>query len=82
MTDRDGAGKIFAAEPARNAKPVSLGEDARLYGQSLIFRQGRYLVRIVAYDGSPEAQPGNSRTWARGGEASRKVSRAEFLTGC
>jgi hypothetical protein len=57
MTDSEGAGKIFEAEPARNAKPVSLGDGARLYGQSLIFRQGHHLVRIVAYDASPEAQP-------------------------
>ena len=57
MTSGDGAGKIFASEPARNAKPVSLGDGARLYGQSLIFRKARYLVRIVAYEGSPEVQP-------------------------
>ena len=37
--------------------PVTLGDDARLYGQSLVFRKGRYLTRIVAYDESPEVQP-------------------------
>ena len=58
MTSGDGAGKIFDSEPARNAKAVSLGDSARLYGQSLIFHQARYLVRIVAYEGSPEVQQG------------------------
>jgi hypothetical protein len=58
MTNGDGAGKIFDSEPARNAKPVSLGDSARLSGQSLIFHKGRYLIRIVAYEGSPEVQQG------------------------
>jgi hypothetical protein len=58
MTSGEGAGKIFDSEPARNAKPVSLGDSARLSGQSLIFHKGRYLVRIVAYEGSPEVQQG------------------------
>ena len=56
MTSGEGAGKIFESEPARNAKPVSLGDSARLYGQSLIFRKGSSLVRIVAYEESPEVQ--------------------------
>jgi hypothetical protein len=58
MTSGDGAGKIFNSEPTRNAKPASLGDGARLYGQSLTFHKGRYLVRIVAYDESPEVQQG------------------------
>jgi Family of unknown function (DUF6599) len=57
MTSAEGAGKIFESEPQRNAKPVTLGDDARLYGQSLVFRKGRYLTRIVAYNESPEVQP-------------------------
>jgi hypothetical protein len=58
MTSGEGASKILESEPARNAKPVPLGDGARLYGQSLIFRKGRYLARIVAYDESPEVQQG------------------------
>jgi hypothetical protein len=58
MTDGEGSRKIFESEPERNAKPVPLGDGARLYGQSLIFRKGRYLARIVAYDESPEVQQG------------------------
>ena len=65
--------KIFESEPARNAKPVSLGDSARLYGQSLIFHKGRYLVRIVAYDESPEVQQGILELRTRTGGASRKV---------
>ena len=57
MTSAEGAGKIFESEPQRNATPVKLGDDARLYGQSLVFRKGRYLTRIVAYNESPEVQP-------------------------
>jgi hypothetical protein len=58
MANRDGAAKIFESEPARNAKPVSLGDNARLYSQSLLLQKGRYLVRIMAYDESPEIQQG------------------------
>jgi hypothetical protein len=58
MRDADGARKLFASEPARNAQPVSLGERARLYRQSLLFQSGRYLVRIVAYDELPKGSAG------------------------
>jgi hypothetical protein len=33
-----------------------LGDAGRLYGQSVVFRKGPYLVRITAY----EAEPGES----------------------
>jgi len=56
MTSGEGATKIFESEPERNAKPVPIGDAARLYGQSLIFRKGRYLARIVAFDESPGLQ--------------------------
>jgi hypothetical protein len=54
MANSDGAAKIFDSEPAGDAKPVQLGDAARLYGQSLIFRKGPELVRIVAYQESAE----------------------------
>jgi hypothetical protein len=54
MQNAGSAEKIFDSEPAADAKPVPLGDAARLYGQSLIFRKGASLVRIVAYEGSPE----------------------------
>jgi len=54
MANAEGAAKIFEAEPAADAKPIQLGDGARLYGQSLIFRKGPNLVRIVTYEESPE----------------------------
>ena len=54
MENPEGAAKIFDAEPAGDAKIVQLGDGARLYAQSLIFRKGPDLVRIVAYEGSAE----------------------------
>ena len=54
MENPEGAAKILDSEPAGDAKPVQLGDGARLYGQSLIFRKGPELVRIVAYEGSAD----------------------------
>jgi len=54
MANAEGAAKIFDSEPAGDAKPVQLGDGARLYGQSLVFRKGPSLVRIVAYEASAE----------------------------
>jgi uncharacterized protein DUF6599 len=56
MGNAEGARKVFESEPAGDAKPVQLGDDARLYGQSLVFRKGAFLVRIVAYEESAETQ--------------------------
>jgi len=54
MANAEGAAKVFAAEPAIGAKQVPLGDAARLYSQDLVFRKGPYLVRIVAFEESPE----------------------------
>ena len=54
LVNPEGAAKILDSEPAGDAKTVQLGDAARLYGQSLIFRKGPVLVRIVAYEGSAE----------------------------
>jgi hypothetical protein len=54
MSNSAGAKSIFESEPPMNAQTPSLGDAARLYSQSLIFRKGRYLVRMVAYQDSPE----------------------------
>lgn len=54
MRDARGAEEILDNEPTLDAKPLPLGDSARLYNQSLIFRKGRYLVRIVAYEESSE----------------------------
>ena len=54
MGDVEGATKVFGSEPASDAKQVELGDGARLYSQSLVFREGPYLVRIVAFQESAE----------------------------
>lgn len=54
MEGAEGAKKIFESEPIGDARSVQLGDGARLYNQSLIFRKGSYLVRIVAYQESAE----------------------------
>jgi hypothetical protein len=55
MSNADGAAQIFNSELAGDAKSVQVGDAARLFTQSLVFRQGRYLVRLVAYQESPDA---------------------------
>jgi len=57
MENAAGAEKIFASEPAANADAPRLGDSARLYSQSLVFRKEPYLVRITAYEDSPETKP-------------------------
>ena len=41
------------ADPATNSQSAQLGDEARVYGQSVVFRQGQVLVRIVAYESGP-----------------------------
>ena len=57
MGDAAGAEKIFNSEPAANAAFAGLGDSARLSSQSLVFREGPYLVRITAYEDSMETKP-------------------------
>ncbi len=54
MKNAEGAATIFRAEPAVDVKPIQLGDSARLSSQSLVFRKGRFLVRIVAFEDSAE----------------------------
>jgi hypothetical protein len=54
MTNANAARTIFETGPAGDAKAVQLGDAARTYSQSLIFRKGPFLVRIVAYQETPE----------------------------
>lgn len=56
MGSAEGAEKIFKSEPAIGVNPIQLGDGARLSSQSLVFRKGAYLVRIVAYQESAETQ--------------------------
>jgi len=56
MGNVEGAEKVFKPELVVDVKPIQLGDDARLSSQSLVFRKGAYLVRIVAYEESAETQ--------------------------
>ena len=54
MKTADGAKTIFDADPpTADSKSVQLGDAARLYGQSVVFRKGPYLVRITAFEAAP-----------------------------
>jgi Family of unknown function (DUF6599) len=53
MSSPAGAKTIFDSEPSLGASTPQVGDAARLYEQSLVFRQGRFLVRVVAYPSSP-----------------------------
>jgi hypothetical protein len=52
MGDAAGARKIMETGTS-DAKPVQLGDAGVQYAQSVIFRKGPYLVRIVAYESTP-----------------------------
>ncbi len=58
FAEATGAKVIFDSEPGAGAATPQVGDAARLYEQSLIYRKGRYLVRIVAYQASPQLQQG------------------------
>jgi len=54
MKTADGAKTIFDADPpTADSKSVQLGDAARLYGQSVVFRKGPTLVRITAFEAAP-----------------------------
>jgi hypothetical protein len=48
----DGAQTILEREQTKDAQSVSLGDEGLQYAQSVSFRKGRTLVRIVAYESS------------------------------
>ena len=56
MNDARGAQTIFDADSAGQAQPVKLGDAAYSSGQTLLFRQGPYLVRLVAFQEKPETR--------------------------
>jgi hypothetical protein len=55
MGDAAGARKILETGTS-DAKPVQLGDAGVAYAQSVNFRKGPYLVRIVAYESTPGTQ--------------------------
>ena len=55
MRDAAGAKKILETGQTSDAKTIQLGDSGIQYAQSVIFRKGPYLVRIVAYESNPDA---------------------------
>ena len=56
MGDAAGARKILESGQTNDAKRVQVGDAGIAYEQSVTFRKGLYLVRIVAYEATPGAQ--------------------------
>ncbi len=67
MASAEGARKILETG-TKDAKPVQLGDAGVAYAQSIIFRKGNSLVRIVAYESTPDT-PQALLALARGVEA-------------
>ena len=53
MGSAEGARKILETG-TKDAKPIQLGDAGVGYAQSIIFRKGTSLVRIVAYESTPD----------------------------
>ena len=68
MGDAAGARKILEKGQSSDAQQVQLGDAGIAYAQSVIFRKGPYLVRIVAYESTPDT-PQALLALARGVEA-------------
>ena len=56
MKTPQAAAKLLDAEPDLGSQPAALGDAGRAYRASVVFRKGRYLVRLVAYQEDPESQ--------------------------
>jgi flagellar hook assembly protein FlgD len=67
MGSADGARKILETG-TKDAKSIQLGDAGVAYAQSIIFRKGTSLVRIVAYESTPDT-PQALLALARGVEA-------------
>jgi hypothetical protein len=55
MGDAAGASKILETGQTKEAKTVQLGDAGIAYAQSIVFRKGKALVRIIAYESTPDA---------------------------
>jgi hypothetical protein len=53
MSSADGARKILETG-TKDARPIQMGDAGVAYAQSIIFRKGASLVRIVAYESTPD----------------------------
>ena len=54
MSGPDGARKILETGLTRDAKTIQIGDEGVQYAQSVSFRKGAYVVRIVAYEATPD----------------------------
>jgi hypothetical protein len=52
----EGARRIMDAEADNGSQPAPIGDVARVFSQTLVFRRGPYLVRLVAYQDVPETR--------------------------
>jgi hypothetical protein len=56
MKDAAGARKILETGKTGDASAVQLGDAGIGYAQSILFRKGPFLVRIVAFESTPNTQ--------------------------
>ena len=56
MKDAAGASKILEKGQTKEAQTVQLGDAGLAYAQSVTFRKGPTLVRITAYESTPNSQ--------------------------
>jgi hypothetical protein len=56
MKDAEGARKILEKQKSKDAQSIQLGDAGIAYAQSVTFRKGPSLVRITAYESTPNAQ--------------------------
>jgi hypothetical protein len=54
MKDAAGAHTLLAKGQTADGKPAQVGDEAVQYAQSLTFRKGATLVRIVSYEAGPD----------------------------
>ena len=54
MADAGGAAKVMGTRQSPESKSVALGDAGVEMTQSVVFRKGRYFVRIVAYEAMPD----------------------------
>ena len=55
MKTGDAALKVLESEPASGSRRCELGNECRQFPNSVVFRQGRYIVRLTAYSDAPDA---------------------------
>ena len=56
MSGPDGAQTILERGQTKGAQAIQLGDEGLQYAQSVHFRKGRYLVRIVVYESTPDTE--------------------------